>query len=296
MFGLQMQYEEPVFRPPSEAYSLILQVTIGCSWNKCAFCEMYSTKQFRMRKFEEIKRDIDSICRIDNTIPKIFLADGNAMVMPSKRLLEVLNYLNASFPNLRRISAYALPQDLISKTPDELLAIREAGLRLIYVGIESGDDEVLQHINKGETAESTVLGLQKAQNAGIETSVMIINGLGGNKFSQQHALYSAKVVSEINPKYLATLVLSFPLGKDAYLRKFKGEFEEMTKKELFMEMKEFLSNLTLENTVFRSDHASNYLVLRGTLNRDKQKLLAMVDKMIDEPDSPDLRKEWMRGL
>jgi len=296
MFGMQMQYEEPVFRPPSEAYSLILQVTIGCSWNKCAFCEMYSTKQFRIRKFEEIKHDIDSISKIDNSISKIFLADGNAMVLPSKRLLEILHYLNKSFPNLRRISAYALPHDLISKTPEELHAIREAGLRLIYVGIESGDDEILGMINKSETAESTVAGLQKAQNAGIEASVMIINGLGGRKYSQQHALNSAKVVSAVNPKYLATLVLSFPLGKDAYSRKFKGNFEEMKKKELFVEMNNFLSNLTLENTVFRTDHASNYLVLRGILNRDRQKLITLVEKMINEPDSPELRQEWMRGL
>ncbi len=293
---MQMQYEEPVFRPPSEAYSLILQITLGCSWNKCAFCEMYSTKQFRMRKFEEIKQDIDSVCRIDNTITKIFLADGNAMVMPSKLLLEVLNYLTTSFPNLRRISAYALPQDLISKTPEELQAIREAGLRLIYVGIESGDDELLTLINKGETAESTIKGLCKAQDAGIETSVMLINGLGGKKYSQQHALNSAKVVNAIKPKYLATLVLSFPLGKDMYLRKFKGEYEDMTKKDLFIEMRDFLSNLKLENTVFRSDHASNYLMLRGTLNRDKQKLITLVEQMIDKPDSPELRPEWMRGL
>ncbi|MCD4656716.1 MAG: radical SAM protein, partial [Planctomycetes bacterium] len=149
---------------------------------------------------------------------------------------------------------------------------------------------------KGETAESTIKGLCKAQDAGIETSVMLINGLGGKKYSQQHALNSAKVVNAIKPKYLATLVLSFPLGKDMYLRKFKGEYEDMTKKDLFIEMRDFLSNLKLENTVFRSDHASNYLMLRGTLNRDKQKLITLVEQMIDKPDSPELRPEWMRGL
>lgn len=179
-----IDYDEPLFRPPSEAYSLILQVTLGCSWNKCAFCEMYTSKKFTLRSEDEIKHEIQRAAVIYPGVQKIFLADGNAMVLSSQRLLGILEAIKENFPGVRRVSAYALPGDILAKTPDQLKALREAGLQLVYVGIESGDDEVLRMIDKCESANSTVEGLLKVQEAGIDCSVMIVNGLAGLKYSR----------------------------------------------------------------------------------------------------------------
>jgi len=291
-----LEYNEPVFRPPSEAYSLILQLTLGCSWNRCAFCEMYSSKKFKVRKEEEIIREIKEVASISTDIKKVFLADGNAMVLSSSKLLRIINEINKAFPRVTRISAYALPKDISSKTDDELKQLSDAGLKLLYVGIESGDDELLRLINKGETFNSSVDGLQKARKAGIKLSVMILNGLGGKNYSLQHAINSAKAINLIQPEFLSTLVLSFPYGEDHFKKRFKGNFKALTTLELIEEMKIFIENLELENSVFRSDHASNYLVLKGNLNRDKQKFLNNINTVLQSPDDASLRPEWTRGL
>lgn len=291
-----LEYNEPVFRPPSEAYSLILQLTLGCSWNRCAFCEMYSSKKFKVRKEEEIIREIKEVASISTDIKKVFLADGNAMVLSSSKLLRIINEINKAFPRVTRISAYALPKDISSKTDDELKQLSDAGLKLLYVGIESGDDELLRLINKGETFNSSVDGLQKARKAGIKLSVMILNGLGGKNYSVQHAINSAKAINLIQPEFLSTLVLSFPYGEDHFKKRFKGNFKALTTLELIEEMKIFIENLELENSVFRSDHASNYLVLKGNLNRDKQKFLNNINTVLQSPDDASLRPEWTRGL
>ena len=291
-----LEYNEPVFRPPSEAYSLILQLTLGCSWNRCAFCEMYSSKKFKVRKEEEIIREIKEVASISTDIKKVFLADGNAMVLSTSKLLRIINEINKAFPRVTRISAYALPKDISSKTDDELKQLSDAGLKLLYVGIESGDDELLRLINKGETFNSSVDGLQKARKAGIKLSVMILNGLGGKNYSVQHAINSAKAINLIQPEFLSTLVLSFPYGEDHFKKRFKGNFKALTTLELIEEMKIFIENLELENSVFRSDHASNYLVLKGNLNRDKQKFLNNINTVLQSPDDASLRPEWTRGL
>lgn len=291
-----LEYNEPVFRPPSEAYSLILQLTLGCSWNRCAFCEMYSSKKFKVRKEEEIIREIKEVASISTDIKKVFLADGNAMVLSTSKLLRIINEINKTFPRVTRISAYALPKDISSKTDDELKQLSDAGLKLLYVGIESGDDELLRLINKGETFNSSVDGLQKARKAGIKLSVMILNGLGGKNYSVQHAINSAKAINLIQPEFLSTLVLSFPYGEDHFKKRFKGNFKALTTLELIEEMKIFIENLELENSVFRSDHASNYLVLKGNLNRDKQKFLNNINTVLQSPDDASLRPEWTRGL
>ena len=292
----QIQYSEPLFRPPSEARSLILQTTIGCSWNQCAFCEMYTSKKFRARKEEDIYREIESLSPYSSQIRKVFLADGNAMVLSFDKLMRILEKLNNTFPNLNRISAYALPKDIITKTDYELKALANAGLKLLYTGIETGDDELLKIIHKGETYNSTVEALVKARKAGLKLSVMILNGLGGKQYSQQHAVNSAKAVNEIQPEYLSTLVLSFPYGIGHFKSRLTTGFVEMNKIDLISEMGDFISKLELENTVFRSDHASNYLVLKGILNRDKDRLLLGISKVLKNPGSSGLRPEWMRGL
>lgn len=291
-----IQYHEPVFRPPSEAYSLILQVTLGCAWNKCAFCEMYSSKKFTVRPENEVFAEIDSLKGYSSEIRKIFLADGNAMVLSFDRLERILDKLNQNFSKLNRISAYASARDILGKTDEELSILAQKGLKLLYVGIESGDDDILECINKGEDSSSFEKALVKARKAGIKLSVMIINGLGGSVYSLQHALNSAKLINKIQPEYLSTLVLSYPVGEEHYKSKFKGEFTALNTIGLIAEMKMFIENLELENTVFRSDHASNYLVLRGNLNRDKQDLLSRINKVLNDPSNAKLRPEWMRGL
>jgi len=292
----QLQYTEPLFRPPSEGRSLILQITDGCSWNKCAFCEMYTSKKFSVKNENVLFSEIESLSPYSSQIRKVFLADGNAMVLSYDRLMRIFEKLNNTFPNLIRISAYALPKDINSKTDYQLKELANAGLKLLYTGIETGDNELLKLINKGETKQSTIEGLVAARNAGIKLSVMILNGLGGKQYSKQHAVNSALVVNEVQPEYLSTLVLSFPLGLNHYKNKFAGNFIEMSKIDLIAEMGILIKNLELKSTIFRSDHASNYLVLKGILNRDKTKLLMKINDVIENPHFSGLRPEWLRGL
>lgn len=276
-----IEYNEPLFRPPSEARSLILQITLGCSWNKCAFCEMYTSKRFRARKEEEVFADIDAFIPYADQIQKVFLADGDPLVLSNDRLLRILEKINVTFPKLRRISTYASPSNLKRKTDEELRQLRAAGLSLLYVGIESGDSEVLECIDKGETYETTIEGLNKSKAAGMDSSVMMINGVGGKLLTEQHAINSAKVLNATQPKFASTLVMTAHKGMEHYQNRYKGEFIELNKRELFEEMKLFMQHLELEETIFRSDHASNYLVLKGILGRDKKDMLAQIDLAIE---------------
>lgn len=296
MYYLPVEYEEPLFRPPSEANSLILQITSGCSWNKCAFCEMYTSKKFKIKPFEKISEEIQNCELSKYKFNKVFLADGDAMVLSTDKLSRILSEINSNLKKIRRISAYAKPKDLANKSVDELKELKSNGLDLLYVGIESGDDEVLKLVDKGETYKSTVTGLLKAKSAGIKLSVMILTGLGGKELSMQHAVQSGKILNEIQPEYASTLVLSMPLGLEHFLKRYKGKFTILSKFELIYEMKIFLEHTQLEQTVFRSDHASNYLILKGILSRDKDKLSERIQNVLDNADEADLRKEWERGL
>lgn len=294
---LPVQYIEPLFRPPSEANSFILQITNGCSWNNCTFCEMYTApqKKFRSRKDQEILRDIQSVASTWPDCRRVFLADGDAMALSFRRLEQTLLWLNQHLPVLQRVSSYCLPRNLKNKTINELQRLRELKLDLLYVGAESGDDLILDRVQKGETQLSTIEALKKIKASGLRSSVMILNGLGGQKYLEQHALNSAKLVNEAQPDYLATLVVSFPTGEER-LRASYPEFSLPGQAELFQEVKMFLQATELKKTIFRSDHASNYLVLKGVLNRDKEKMLAMVEQAITHPGSVHLRQEWQRGL
>ncbi|MBE0484864.1 radical SAM protein [Marinobacter sp.] len=298
MHSFPIDYVEPVFRPPSEAKSLILPVTNGCSWNNCTFCEMYTQpqKKFRARKPDDVRRDIARAAEAFESVPRVFLADGDAMVLPTRRLLEILAELKQAFPDLRRVSSYCLPRNLAKKTVEELAELRDAGLGILYVGMESGDDEVLRRINKGETWESTRSALTKIRQAGLTSSVMVLNGLGGETLSRQHAISTATLCNETQPDYLSTLVVSFPQGEERFRAGFGEDFVPLTQQGLFEEIRLFLEHLELEQTIFRSDHASNYLVLKGTLGRDKSRLLEQVNLAIDKPGAVPLRAEWMRGL
>lgn len=295
MQGYPIQYDEPLFRPPSEGRSVIIQITLGCSWNKCSFCEMYTSKHFTVRKEAEVFADIDAFIPYAESIKKVFLADGDPLVLSNNRLLPILKHIRNTFPNLRRISTYASPINLVKKSLEELKELREAGLSLLYVGIESGDSEVLDAIQKGETFESTIEGLNKSKAAGMDSSVMIINGVGGTKLSHQHAINSAKVLNATQPKFASTLVLTAHKGLEHYKNRYKGEFIEMTNPELFKEMQTFVEHLELEETIFRSDHASNRLVLKGILGRDKALFLKQIDEAINIPDNPDIRSGYSGG-
>ena len=291
MLFTPIQYDEPLFRPPGEANAAILQATIGCSWNNCAFCEMYTSKQFRVRSLDELKPEIEALANAYQNAKKVFLADGNAFVLSARKILPILDEINAQFGKLQRVSAYALPKDIVNKSEEELREIRKKGLKLLYIGIESGDDKLLGLANKGETFNSTVDGILKAHGAGIDTSIMIINGLGGKKYSRQHALQSAEIINRVNPKFLSTLTLSMPYGLEHFQKKFNGDYQQQTIRELIEELRLFIEHLTTENTIYRSDHVSNNLILKGTLSKDKERLISEIDRGLwntDDTDATDL--------
>ena len=295
---IPIRYVEPVYRPPSEAQSLILPVTDGCSWNRCTFCEMYTAPQkaFRARGEDEV---LDSIRRTGalygSQVRRVFLADGDALVLPTRRLLAILEAIRAHMPAVHRVSSYCLARNLKKKSVAELIQLREAGLAMAYLGAESGDDEVLAKVSKGETFETTRDALDKLGAAGITRSVMILNGLGGQQLSAQHADHSARLANATQPEYLSTLVVSFPHGEARFRAGFP-EWEPLDQHGLFVEMERFLSQLELTRTVFRSDHASNWLVLKGTLGADKARLLEQVRQAIATPEAAPLRPAWARGL
>lgn len=296
MQDFPISYIEPVFRPPSEAHSLILPVTNGCSWNQCGFCEMYTQEQkkFRARDEAQVLEEI-RLTGERMIVQRVFLADGDALVLPTRRLLTILQAIRTHMPDVQRVSSYCLPRNLRKKSVEELKELADAGLRMAYVGCESGDDEVLARINKGETFESSLSALDKLGQAGISRSVMILNGLGGTVLSEQHADNSARLMNEAQPEFLSTLVVSFPQGEARFRQGF-ADFQALGQHELFVEVERLLRGLELRDTVFRSDHASNYLVLKGSLGADKQRLLAQVRQAIEQPQQARLRQEWQRGL
>ena len=293
-----LDYIQPVFRPPSEGRSLILQVANGCSYNKCTFCEMYTDEQkrFSPKPIEEIEKELRGLSKAGYPVKRVFLADGDAMTLSTRRLVDILQMINKYYPDVQRVSSYCLPRNLKKKTVADLQDLADLGLSLLYVGCESGDDEVLRLVNKGEDYDSSLSALTKIKRAGIKSSVMILNGLGGPQLSEQHALNSAKLMNAAQPDYLSTLVVEFPSGSERFEKAFEGRWRKLGKLELFHEMQLLLSNLQLDKTIFRSDHASNYLVLKGILGKDKDRLLSIVNTAINQPGVIPLREEWQRGL
>ncbi|MGK0411419.1 MAG: radical SAM superfamily enzyme YgiQ (UPF0313 family) [Shewanella psychromarinicola] len=291
-----LNYIEPVFRPPSEGKSLILQVTNGCSWNQCSFCDMYTQpqKQFRAQKLDKIELDILMAAASGYLFSRVFFADGDAMTLPFNRLKAICELINTHLPRVTRISSYCLPRNLNNKTVEQLTELREMGLSILYIGCESGDDEVLKRINKGETFASSLAALQKINQAGIKSSVMILIGLGGVPLSRQHAIASAELMNAAQPDYLSTLVVTLPLGTEQMDEVFDGQFVLPDQSGLLLEMHILLSHLKLDKTIFRSDHASNYLVLKGILGKDKSALVAQIEQALH--GIIPLRQEWQRGL
>ncbi len=266
--------------------------------DKCGITtkKMYTQpqKKFRARDEAEVLAEIQR-CGEQLIVQRIFLADGDALVLPTRRLLAILEAIRQHMPQVERVSSYCLPRNLRKKSVDELKELADAGLKMAYVGAESGDDEVLARVNKGETFESTLSALDKLGQAGITRSVMVLNGLGGQLLSEQHALNSARLMNAAQPEYLSTLVVSFPTGEARFRAGFV-DYQPLSQDQLFREIEQLLQALELRDTVFRSDHASNYLVLKGTLGADKARMLAQVRKAIEQPQQAHLRQEWQRGL
>ena len=291
-----MHLEPPVFRPPSEAFSLILQLTIGCRHNACTFCGMYRGKKFRVKSWDEIKKDIDQCLAQMGHVKRVFLADGDALWAPASLIVQTAEYLYKHFPGLERVSMYAGPLDILGKSPEELKAIHGSGVQMLYLGVESGNEDILQAIRKGVTAGEMVLAGQKALQAGFSLSVTVINGLGGKDLWREHALDTARVLSEINPTFVGALTLMVVPNTPLYQKIQRGDFEIPDSAGILRELKCLLENINLTQCVFRSNHASNYLPLRGTLNRDRDKLVALLEQAVSNPGAVPLRPEISRGL
>lgn len=291
-----IQYQGSVYRPPSEADSLILQATLGCSYNRCTFCGMYRDKRFRVRPLEELEEELDWAAENLAGVRKVFLADGDALVAKASFLAELLEGVRRRFPNLKRVSCYASPQALQVRTVEEMAELRDLGLTQYYLGIESGHDQVLLDLEKGVDAEEMVRVGQKAHEAGVKLSTMILLGAGGRALSREHAVESARVVSAIGPRFLSTLVMTPVEDTPLWDSAERGEVDELSPVELAAELRELLAHLELERTIFRSNHASNFLALAGNLPRDQAAMLTALDQVLADPEHAPFRPRWARGL
>ena len=289
-----MRYKGKVYRPPSEAYSLIVQVTYGCSHNRCAFCDMYDDKHFSMRPMQEIREDFELARRVYKRVERVFLADGDALMRKTADLVEILGLIYDLFPECERVSCYASPASLQVKSEDELRLLRARGLQMVYMGLESGCDAVLTRMQKGHDAAAIVAAGQKARRCGFALSVTAISGLGSVALWRQHAADTAKAVSAIKPEYLGLLTLMVEHGTPLESWVKNGEFTLLSPLEVLKETELFLQQVDSEGTVFRANHASNYLTLKGTLNGDREALLGQIAAAL--AGRRDLKPEFLRAL
>jgi radical SAM superfamily enzyme YgiQ (UPF0313 family) len=289
-----MRYKGVVIRPPSEAGSYILQVTYGCSHNACTFCPTYKGIPFSYRDLDEILEDIRAAARIIPGTRRVFLADGNALCLPTERLLFILTALKEAFPRLERVGIYANGSDILGKDEAELKALREAGLGIIYLGLESGDDEILRKVRKKDSSEEMIEAVRRAARCGCLTSVIVLLGLGGRENWESHAVKSARAVSRMQPDFLSALTLMVVPGTPLYREQAEGKFALPSQRGLLEELRVFIRDCRLEKCIFRTNHASNYLPLRGTLSEDKEALLECIDYALEHPET--LRPEGARGL
>ncbi|MBU3111865.1 radical SAM protein [Clostridium lacusfryxellense] len=268
-----MMYEGVVYRPPSEANSLIVQVTIGCSHNGCSFCGMYKEKKFRIRDLEDIIADLEQAKLDYGVVKRIFLADGDALVLETSKLELILLKIKELFPLCQRVGIYATTNDILTKSLEELRQLKDLGVGILYLGVESGSNEILKSINKGVTAKMMIMAGCKVKESGIKLSTTLISGIGGRGKISENAIESAKLISAINPDYVGFLTLMLEPGTPIYDDIQKGVFHVLTPEQIMLELREFLQNVKVTNCIFRSNHASNYMALSGTLPGDKNKLL-----------------------
>lgn len=288
-------YVQPVFRPPSEAGSLIIQATLGCSHNKCAFCGSYLTKPFKIRSLQEIKEDLED-ARHMGPVDRIFLADGDALCIPQKRLIEVLQLVNEYIPSVKRIGVYANARDVLRKSLDDLKTLQSLKLGIIYLGVETGDPELLETICKGATCEDMIEAADRVKQAGIALSVTVLLGIGGIQDSEKHARATAKLLTAMDPDYVGALSVMLVPGTELHRQYEAGNFQIPDPFELINELKIMIEESSFSHCMFRSNHASNYLPVKATLPKDKKEILAAIDNVLKSKDSKNLRPEFLRAL
>ncbi|MDR1572677.1 MAG: B12-binding domain-containing radical SAM protein [Clostridiales Family XIII bacterium] len=289
-----MRYIGSVYRPPSEAYSLIIQVTLGCAHNSCTFCSMFKDKRFSIRPESEVMADLEESRAMFRNVDRIFLADGDALVLPTESLMRILGRIAALFPECGRVSVYGSPQDVLRKTPGELEALRDGGVGMIYIGAESGSDRVLAKVNKGASRDEIIRAVRKTEDSGIPASVTFISGLSGQDGWEEHAIACGTMISEMEPSYVGLLTLMVEPAAPLYRDMEEGRFRLLTPVQAVNETRLLLENTEVRrDCVFRSNHASNYVSLRGTLPRDKERMLGQLRSACE---SGALKDERFRAL
>lgn len=293
---MMLNYDYPLYRPPSEADSLIFQVTLGCSFNECSFCDMYRSKQYSERPWDEVKAEIDLMAKALPDTRRIFLADGDALNLSVEYMQKIVKYLKEKFQNLERIACYAMPMNVLKKTPEELKLLRESGLDMFYLGIESGSDLILKKVTKGATSTTIIRACKKAKDAGYILSCMIILGLGGKTHSKEHIRGTAQVINASAPHYVGALTLYLENGiKDEFLNKFGEPFTPVSDSEAREELEDLVSQIDVKDEViFRANHGSNAYTIKGTFPQDKQMMLDKISWMRQHPEV--VRPVGLRGF
>ncbi len=292
-----MYCDRMVIRPPSEANSFLLPVTIGCSHNKCTFCCTYIGVKFRIRHLEDIKQDIDEVAQNYSwSVRRVFLEEGDALICPQRILVEVLKYLNKKFPSLERVATYATPQAALIKSLDELKELNQLGLKLAYMGVETGDEELLQEVRKGVTCAQLVEAGRKLKQAGITTSVTVILGLGGVDGSENHAIKTAKILSDIDPDFAGALTTLLVPGTPLHKDWEEGRFSLISPFQSLEELKLIIQHSNFTNCFFTANHASNYLPIKVRLPEQKAEVIKLIDDVLAKKDMSQLRPEFTRAL
>ncbi len=293
---MMLNYDYPLYRPPSEAQSLIFQVTLGCSFNECSFCDMYRGKEYTERPWEEVKREIDMTTKQMSGTKRIFLADGDALNLSTDYMVKIVKYLYNKFPNLERISCYAMPMNLLKKSPEELKKMYDAGLTMLYLGIESGSDIILKKVTKGAVAKTIVKACNKAKDANYTLSCMVILGMGGKTYSKEHIKGTAEVINACSPHYLAALTLYLEDRiKNEFFTKFGEQFIPTSDSEALEELEDLVNQIDVKNQViFRANHGSNAYTIKGIFPHDKQAMLDRISWMRDHPEV--IRPKGLRGF
>ncbi len=293
---MMLNYDYPLYRPPSEAKSLIFQVTLGCSFNECSFCDMYRSKEYSERPWDDVKMEIDMAAKHEPETKKIFLADGDALNLSTDYMVQIVKYLYEKFPNLERVSCYAMPMNLLKKTPEELKKMYDVGLKMLYLGIETGSDIVLKKVTKGATSQTIIRACRKAIDVGYTLSCMVILGLGGKTYTKEHIKGTAEVLSAVSPHYAAALTLIIEPGvKEEFMKKFNEPFIPITDSEALDELQELVSKIDSKNEIiFRANHGSNAYTIKGIFPQDKDSMLEKISWMKEHPEV--CRPEGLRGF
>ena len=291
-----LNYDAPLYRPPSEARSLIFQVTLGCSFNECSFCDMYRSKEYSERPWDEVRAEIDLMARHMPGTKRVFLADGDALNLDAGYLEKIVRHVRQKFPGIERVSCYAMPMNILKKTPEELKRLNAAGLDMFYLGIETGSDVILKKVTKGATSKTIIKSVNKAKDAGYTMSCMVILGLGGKTYSEDHIRGTAEVISACSPHYVGALTLYLENGiKQEFMDKFKEQFVRISDDESLEELRGLVEQIeTQDEIVFRANHGSNAYTVRGTLPQDRQKMLEQISWMREHPEV--VRPQGLRGF